>query len=70
MGDAAQRAALLRESVTRLPIFNGDGTDALTPEQFPQSQRVYERMVSLPLYTRMGVAEVDRVVAAVRQALT
>ena len=43
---------------------------ALTPEQFPQSQRVYERMVSLPLYTRMGVAEVDRVVAAVRQALT
>ena len=34
MGDAAQRAALLRESVTRLPIFNGDGTDALTPEQW------------------------------------
>jgi len=43
---------------------------ALTPEQFPQSQRVYERMVSLPLYTRMGVADVNRVVAAVRQALS
>jgi dTDP-4-amino-4,6-dideoxygalactose transaminase len=41
----------------------------LKPEQFPHSQRAYERMVSLPLYTRMGEAEVDRVVEAVRRAL-
>jgi dTDP-4-amino-4,6-dideoxygalactose transaminase len=41
----------------------------LQPEQFPHSQRAYERMVSLPLYTRMTNADVDRVVAAVRQAL-
>lgn len=41
----------------------------LTPAMFPHSQRAYERMVSLPLYTRMGEADVDRVVAAVRAAL-
>ena len=41
----------------------------LKPEQFPYSQRAYERMVSLPLYTRMGEADVDRVVDAVRHAL-
>ena len=34
MADAAQRANLLRESITKLPAFNGDGTDALTPEQW------------------------------------
>ncbi len=42
---------------------------ALRPEQFPHSQRAYERMVSLPLYTRMGLEDVQRVVAAVRVAL-
>jgi len=42
---------------------------ALTPEQFPHSQRAFERMVSLPLYTRMTDADVDRVCAAVRAAL-
>ncbi len=41
----------------------------LTPEQFPRSQRAYERMVSLPLYTRMTDADADRVVQAVRVAL-
>jgi dTDP-4-amino-4,6-dideoxygalactose transaminase len=40
----------------------------LKPEQFPHSQRAYERMVSLPLYTRMTDADVDRVVASVRKA--
>ena len=34
MADAAARANLLRESITKLPAFNGDGTDALTPEQW------------------------------------
>ncbi|HEX7638979.1 MAG TPA: DegT/DnrJ/EryC1/StrS family aminotransferase [Burkholderiaceae bacterium] len=41
----------------------------LKPAQFPHSQRAYERMVSLPLYTRMTDADVDRVCAAVRAAL-
>ncbi len=42
----------------------------LTPALFPHSQHAYERMVSLPLYTRMGEADVLRVAAAVRAALT
>ena len=41
----------------------------LTPSQFPHSQHAYERMVSLPLYTRMTDADVQRVVSAVRAAL-
>jgi dTDP-4-amino-4,6-dideoxygalactose transaminase len=41
----------------------------LQPAQFPHSQRAYERMVSLPLYTRMGEADVMRVAAAARELL-
>ena len=41
----------------------------LQPQQFPHSQRAYERMVSLPLYTRMTEADVQRVAAAAREAL-
>jgi dTDP-4-amino-4,6-dideoxygalactose transaminase len=41
----------------------------LVPAQFPHSQRAYERMVSLPLYTRMTDADVARVCAAARAAL-
>jgi dTDP-4-amino-4,6-dideoxygalactose transaminase len=41
----------------------------LLPAQFPHSQRAYERMVSLPLYTRMTDADVARVCAAARAAL-
>jgi dTDP-4-amino-4,6-dideoxygalactose transaminase len=41
----------------------------LSATQFPHSQRAYERMVSLPLYTRMTDADVARVVHAVRAAL-
>ena len=41
----------------------------LTAAQFPVSQRAYERMTSLPLYTRMSDADVVRVIAAVRAAL-
>lgn len=44
-------------------------TYQLTPDMFPVSQRVYERTVSLPLYTRMTEADVARVVAAVKAAL-
>ena len=42
----------------------------LVPEQFPHSQHAYERMVSLPLYTRMSEADVDRVARALAEALT
>ncbi|MBX3622298.1 MAG: DegT/DnrJ/EryC1/StrS family aminotransferase [Rhizobacter sp.] len=41
----------------------------LVPGRFPHSQKAYERMVSLPLYTRMTEADVQRVAGAVRQAL-
>jgi dTDP-4-amino-4,6-dideoxygalactose transaminase len=41
----------------------------LRPEQFPHSQRAYERMLSLPLYTRMGEGDVERVAATVRAAV-
>ena len=44
-------------------------TYKLTPDMFPVSQRVYERTVSLPLYTRMTDSDVERVVTAVKKAL-
>ena len=44
-------------------------TYKLTPEMFPISQRIYERTLSLPLYTRMTDDDVKRVVAAVKEAL-
>ncbi|MES2091313.1 MAG: DegT/DnrJ/EryC1/StrS family aminotransferase [Pseudomonadota bacterium] len=40
----------------------------LKPEQFPHSQKAYERMLSLPLYTKMTEADLDRVIASVRKA--
>ncbi len=40
----------------------------LTNEQFPASQRAFERSVSLPIYTKMTDADVERVIAAVRAA--
>ena len=39
---------------------------ALTPAQFPHSQKAFERMLSLPLYTAMSDADVQRVIATVR----
>jgi dTDP-4-amino-4,6-dideoxygalactose transaminase len=42
---------------------------ALQATQFPHSQRAYERMLSLPLYTRMTESDVQRVADAVRAAL-
>lgn len=41
----------------------------LTPEQFPHSQRAYERTFSLPLYTRMTDDDVQRVVDTVHRIL-
>ncbi|MBK7616823.1 MAG: DegT/DnrJ/EryC1/StrS family aminotransferase [Burkholderiales bacterium] len=42
---------------------------ALQAADFPHSQHAYERMLSLPLYTRMTVDDVQRVAAAARRAL-
>lgn len=44
-------------------------TFGLRPEMFPESQRAYERMVSLPIYSKMTDADVQRVVESVRAAL-
>ncbi len=38
----------------------------LSPEQFPHSQKAFERMLSIPLYTAMTDQDVQRVIAAVR----
>ncbi|WP_428419993.1 DegT/DnrJ/EryC1/StrS family aminotransferase [Methylibium sp.] len=42
---------------------------ALSAAQFPHSQHAYERMLSLPLYTKMSEADIERVIAAVQQLL-
>lgn len=39
----------------------------LRAEQFPVSQAAYERLVSLPLYSKMTQEDVDRVIGAVRR---
>ncbi|WP_394673356.1 DegT/DnrJ/EryC1/StrS family aminotransferase [Limnobacter sp.] len=41
----------------------------LKPEQFPVSQKAFERMVSIPLYSKMTQAEVDRIIVAIQQTL-
>jgi dTDP-4-amino-4,6-dideoxygalactose transaminase len=41
----------------------------LVPAQFPHSQHAYERMFTLPLYTRMTDADVQRVCDTVRALL-
>ncbi|MEK8024795.1 DegT/DnrJ/EryC1/StrS family aminotransferase [Pseudaquabacterium rugosum] len=42
---------------------------ALTPGQFPHSEAAYQAMLSLPIYTRMTDADVQRVLDALRAAL-
>lgn len=44
-------------------------TYQLTPEMFPVSQSVYERCVSIPIYSAMTDADVERVIQAVKQSL-
>jgi dTDP-4-amino-4,6-dideoxygalactose transaminase len=41
----------------------------LKAADFPHSQHAFERMLSLPIYSGMGDADVERVVAAVRASL-
>jgi dTDP-4-amino-4,6-dideoxygalactose transaminase len=42
----------------------------LRPEQFPNATKVFDRAVSLPLYTKMSDDQVQRVIAAVTKILT
>lgn len=44
-------------------------TYKLKTEQFPVSQKAYERMVSIPLYSKMTQSEIDRVIHAVQSIL-
>lgn len=44
-------------------------TYGLRPEMFPASQHIYERTLSLPMYSAMTDADVARVVDAVKQVL-
>ncbi|MCH7344415.1 DegT/DnrJ/EryC1/StrS family aminotransferase [Pelomonas sp. CA6] len=39
----------------------------LTAEMFPESQKAYERLASIPIYSAMSDADVDRVISAVRR---
>jgi dTDP-4-amino-4,6-dideoxygalactose transaminase len=39
------------------------------PESYPRALDAYRRVVSLPIYTRMSDADVERVIATVRQVL-
>jgi dTDP-4-amino-4,6-dideoxygalactose transaminase len=36
---------------------------------FPHSQHAYERMLSIPLFSRMSDGDVERVIAAVQAAV-
>ena len=42
----------------------------LTPEDFPVSQMIYERSISLPLYSSLDAASASRVIDAVNCALS
>jgi dTDP-4-amino-4,6-dideoxygalactose transaminase len=44
-------------------------TYQLRKDQFPEATKAYSRAVSLPLYTKMTDADLQRVVAACREIL-
>ncbi|MDO5654406.1 MAG: DegT/DnrJ/EryC1/StrS family aminotransferase [Brachymonas sp.] len=39
----------------------------LTPDMFPEAEKAYQRMFSIPLFTAMSDAEQERVIAALKQ---
>lgn len=43
---------------------------ALTPEMFPQAELAYQGMLSIPLYTTMTDEQQERVITALREALS
>ncbi|GMV44651.1 MAG: aminotransferase DegT [Pseudomonadota bacterium] len=85
LADAALAAGITRERFVERLFEQGIGASVhyvplhqhpywrerykLEPAMFPASQRAYERLASLPIYTRMSDGDVERVVAAVRAAL-
>jgi dTDP-4-amino-4,6-dideoxygalactose transaminase len=42
----------------------------LTPEMFPQADKAYRSMISIPLFTAMSDADQDRVIGALREVLS
>jgi dTDP-4-amino-4,6-dideoxygalactose transaminase len=42
----------------------------LRPEDFPVALSTYERVVSLPIYTKMTLEDRERVITAVKEILT
>lgn len=52
----------------RHPVWR-DGY-SLTPEQFPHAEAAFQRIASIPLYTKMTDADQQRVIDAVKQVLT
>ncbi len=44
-------------------------TYGLRPEMFPVSQHIYERTLSLPMYSAMRDADVERVISSVKQVI-
>ena len=42
----------------------------LAPEDFPVAYDVYQRAVSLPIYSRMTDEDIDRVIVATRTVVT
>lgn len=51
----------------RQPVWR-DGYN-LSPEQFPNAESAYQRIASIPLYTKMTETDQDRVIAAVKQVI-
>jgi dTDP-4-amino-4,6-dideoxygalactose transaminase len=41
----------------------------LMPDMFPKSQEVYERCLSLPIYPKMNLGDVQRVIATIKEVL-
>ncbi|MFO1292868.1 MAG: DegT/DnrJ/EryC1/StrS family aminotransferase [Rubrivivax sp.] len=85
LADAALAAGITRERFVERLFEQGIGASVhyvplhqhpywreryrLEPAMFPASQHAYERLASLPIYTRMSDDDVERVAAAVRAAL-
>jgi dTDP-4-amino-4,6-dideoxygalactose transaminase len=61
-GIASRRGIM---SIHREPVY----TSRFGPQSFPESESASDQCVCLPLYTQMTDAEIDRVIAAVRQHL-
>lgn len=43
---------------------------ALTPDQYPNAEKIYSAIFSVPLYTAMNDAQIEQVIAGVRKVVT